>query len=31
VDEEAKKKIWDIVNGAEDELGLPMIEAFEEI
>ena len=31
VDEEAKKKIWDIINGAEEELGLPMSEAPEAI
>ena len=31
VDEEAKKKIWDIINGAEEELGLLMSEAPEAI
>jgi hypothetical protein len=28
VDEEANKKIWGIINGAEEELGLTMIEVF---
>ena len=31
VDEEAKKKIWGIINGAEEESVLTMIEAFEVI